>query len=80
MKLRSWVPWEMDAGKVSAGFLIKSDGLYLLAHCTQRKDDKNIRQFDGQWTVIKGEVDAGESLLQGTEASLQKLQNSSEVF
>jgi hypothetical protein len=56
----------MDAGKVSAGFLIQSGGLYLLGHSTKRKDDKNIRQFDGSWTVIKGEVDPEETFLQGS--------------
>lgn len=55
----------MDANKVSAGFMIVSDGLYLLCHTTQRRNDKNIRQFDGQWTVIKGELDSDETLLEG---------------
>eukprot|EP01127_Copromyxa_protea_P013262 TRINITY_DN3552_c0_g2_i1.p1 TRINITY_DN3552_c0_g2~~TRINITY_DN3552_c0_g2_i1.p1 ORF type:complete len:235 (-),score=42.61 TRINITY_DN3552_c0_g2_i1:90-758(-) len=63
---------EMDKGKVSSGFLIESDGLFLLAHATQRKDDPNIKQFDGQWTVIKGELDANETVWQAAVRELKE--------
>lgn len=48
--------------KQSAGFLIKSRGLFLLCHATQLVADK--QKYDGKWTISKGRCDEGETLLQ----------------
>lgn len=48
----------------SAGFLIESNGLYLLGHATQ-SDKYVFNPEDRNWTIPKGVVDEGESLFQG---------------
>jgi 8-oxo-dGTP pyrophosphatase MutT (NUDIX family) len=48
----------------SAGFLIESNGLYLLGHATQ-SDNYIFNPEDRNWTIPKGVVDDGESLLDG---------------
>jgi hypothetical protein len=55
----------MSENMRSAGFLLKSRNKYFLGHTTQRKDDKQIRQFDGNWTIIKGMVDNDEDFWAG---------------
>lgn len=62
-----------QAHLTSSGFLIRSGEKYLLGHSCLKKDDKNIRQFDGNWTIFKGEQDPGEDSLTGIPFSFNFL-------
>ena len=60
--------------KKSAGFLIKSKGLYLLCHATQLLSKPS--QFDGKWTISKGRVEDGETEL---EAAIRELKEETNI-
>jgi 8-oxo-dGTP pyrophosphatase MutT (NUDIX family) len=60
--------------KKSAGFLIKSKGLYLLCHATQLLSGPS--QFDGKWTISKGRVEDGETDL---EAAIRELREETNI-
>jgi 8-oxo-dGTP pyrophosphatase MutT (NUDIX family) len=60
--------------KKSAGFLIKSKGLYLLCHATQLLSKPS--QFDGKWTISKGSVEEGETEL---EAAIRELREETNI-
>eukprot|EP01117_Protostelium_nocturnum_P015923 TRINITY_DN6206_c0_g1_i1.p1 TRINITY_DN6206_c0_g1~~TRINITY_DN6206_c0_g1_i1.p1 ORF type:complete len:183 (-),score=61.42 TRINITY_DN6206_c0_g1_i1:134-682(-) len=55
----------------SAGLVVRSKGKYLMCHSTQQKKGYTISQFDGNWSIAKGGVDKGESLI---EAAIRELQ------
>eukprot|EP01117_Protostelium_nocturnum_P008873 TRINITY_DN3182_c0_g1_i2.p1 TRINITY_DN3182_c0_g1~~TRINITY_DN3182_c0_g1_i2.p1 ORF type:complete len:194 (-),score=38.11 TRINITY_DN3182_c0_g1_i2:38-619(-) len=61
--------------KVSAGFVIRSRQKFLVCHATQSKT-KPLRQFDGNWSISKGMVDSGESLI---EAAIRELKEETSI-
>lgn len=48
----------------AAGFLIESNGLYLLGHATQ-PDNYIFNATDRNWSIPKGIVEPGETLIEG---------------
>lgn len=50
----------MQIKEVSCGFLIASNGLFLLAHATNGAT-KKANKYDGRWGFPKGHVEPGES-------------------
>lgn len=65
MKLTTEVGKKLSVNKRSAGFILKSLDKYLVGHSTLQKDAKNIKQFDNNWTIFKGNIDENEDALSG---------------
>ncbi len=60
--------------KISSGFLIKSKDLYLLCHATQVNVQPSLD--DGHWTISKGGVEEGETLL---DAAIRELKEETDI-
>ncbi len=57
-----------------AGFLIKSQGLYLVCHATQLLSKPSIT--DGKWTISKGNLEPNETEL---EAAIRELKEETNI-
>lgn len=56
--------------KISCGFLLKSNGLYLLCHATRLHFMSDLN--DQHWAIPKGQMDEGETELQTAIRELQE--------